>query len=203
MTEVIGRQGSYAKGVARRIEILDRAIEVFADRGASGASLRRIAESLGVSHAALLHYFDSREQLLVAVYERAESRRLADPDANPDAVDLIVRAAMDNAQVPGLVELYTTLLAASIEAGDSISRQYFTDRFERVRIALTERLARDQRDGRMRSDVDAADVAALIVAASDGLQVQWLLDPSIQLDRTLQTFAKLMQVEDGRRGERA
>ena len=71
----IGRQGSYSKGIARRREILDRAIEVFRDRGADGTSLRRIAEAIGVSHGALLHYFSSREELLVAVYEHAERRR--------------------------------------------------------------------------------------------------------------------------------
>ena len=58
---VIGRRGSQPKGVARRQEILDRAIEVFRERGAHGTSLRKIAEAIGVSHAALLHYFDSRD----------------------------------------------------------------------------------------------------------------------------------------------
>jgi AcrR family transcriptional regulator len=50
---------------------------VFRERGADGTSLRRIAEAIGVSHAALLHYFDSREQLLVAVYAHAEIQRNA------------------------------------------------------------------------------------------------------------------------------
>ena len=57
----IGRAGSYSKGIARRQEILDRAIEVFRQRGADGTSLRRIAQAIGVSHGALLHYFSSRE----------------------------------------------------------------------------------------------------------------------------------------------
>lgn len=199
---VIGRPGSYAKGVARRLEILDRAIEVFAERGAGGASLRRIADAIGVSHAALLHYFDSREQMLVAVYEHAESKRVTDPDAASDAVDLIVRAAMQNTDVPGLVELYTTLLAASLEAASGSSRQFFTDRFDRVRGALTERLRQDQRAGGIRSDVDAAEVAALIVAASDGLQVQWLLDPSVRLQATLQTFSRLLRPHECGCGDR-
>ena len=69
---VIGHAGSYEKGVARRQEILERAAQVFRERGADGTSLRRIAAMIGVSHAALLHYFDSREQLLVAVYEHEE-----------------------------------------------------------------------------------------------------------------------------------
>ena len=51
----IGRAGQRRRGVERRQEILDHAIEVFQQRGADGTSLRRIAESLGVSHAALLH----------------------------------------------------------------------------------------------------------------------------------------------------
>ena len=52
---VIGRAGSYEKGVARRQEILERAAEVFRERGADGRSLRRIGALIGVSHAALLH----------------------------------------------------------------------------------------------------------------------------------------------------
>src|SRR6478752_3642480 len=79
------RPRSYAKGVARRQEILDRAIEVFADKGAEGTSLRAIAEKIGVSHAALLHYFGSREELLVEVLREGE-RRHADPRGKDEVV---------------------------------------------------------------------------------------------------------------------
>lgn len=191
---VIGRSGSYAKGVARRREILDRAIEVFTERGADGTSLRRIAQALGVSHAALLHYFDSREQLLVAVYEHAEARRdEANGHHRPEhAADVMVRAAVQNVEVPGLVQLYSTLVAASLEADSVASKAFFTHRFEAVRAALTEDLLRDQAAGLVRDDIDAARTAALIVAASDGLQIQWLLEPSIDLEETLRTFATLL-----------
>ena len=191
---VIGRSGSYAKGVARRREILDRAIEVFTERGADGTSLRRIAQALGVSHAALLHYFDSREQLLVAVYEHAEARRDEENHGHrPErAVDVMVEAAMLNVEVPGLVQLYSTLVAAALEADSSASKAFFTTRFENVREQLTNDLRRDQEAGLVRDDVDAKDVAALIVAASDGLQIQWLLEPSIGLQETLRAFSTLL-----------
>ncbi|MTE22792.1 TetR/AcrR family transcriptional regulator [Microbacterium sp. ZXX196] len=193
--DVIGRRGSYAKGVARRKEILDRAIEVFTERGADGTSLRRIAQAIGVSHAALLHYFDSREQLLVAVYEHAEELRAAgEDDPGPGrAIDIIVGAAVSNLRVPGLVELYSTLVAASLEARSETGKAYFTQRFERVRADLAERLRADQAAGVVRSDVDPEPIAALIVAASDGLQIQWLLDPSISLQDTLGAFATLLR----------
>ncbi|MGO1389326.1 MULTISPECIES: TetR/AcrR family transcriptional regulator [Brachybacterium] len=190
---VIGRAGSYSKGVARRQEILERAIEVFRDRGADGTSLRRIATAIGVSHAALLHYFDSREQLLVAVYEYAESKRDTAKTYGDSisALEVLVKAAMINVGVPGMVELYTTLVASSLATEGSPANEFFSARFARIRAELTERLQSEQAEGRIRDDVDASDMAALIIAASDGLQIQWLLEPSIELERTLETFAVL------------
>ncbi|WP_114855386.1 TetR/AcrR family transcriptional regulator [Brachybacterium sp. YJGR34] len=191
---VIGRAGSYSKGVARRQEILDRAIEVFSERGAEGTSLRQIASAIGVSHAALLHYFSSREQLLVAVYEQAESRRDTSRmyGDSISAVDVLVKAAMINLGVPGMVELYTTLVATSLAVEGSPAHTFFRDRFARIREELTERLGMEQAAGRVRRDVDPSDIAALLISASDGLQIQWLLEPSIELERTLETFSVLL-----------
>ena len=189
---VIGRAGSYEKGVARRQEILDRAVEVFRERGAAGTSLRSIAQLIGVSHAALLHYFDSREQLLVALYERAESQRDTSKNSSDSALDVLVRAAIINVGVPGMVELYTTLVAASLSAEGSPSNEFFSDRFRRIRKELTKRLIAEQAAGRVREDVEPADMAAILIAASDGLQIQWLLEPSIELERTLETFSVLL-----------
>src|SRR6478735_6759137 len=91
-------RGSYAKGVARRQEILDRAIEVFADRGSDRTSMRSIAREVGVTHAALAHYFGSLEELLVEVYRESErqggERRPDGPDATP--VEVMRRSAAAN-----------------------------------------------------------------------------------------------------------
>lgn len=192
---MIGRRGAHAKGVARRQEILDRAIEVFRERGADGTSLRRIAEAIGVSHAALLHYFDSREQLLVAVYAHAEAQRSANnaPPKTPPGVEMMVNAAIANVEVPGLVQLYSTLVAAALESSSDVSREYFSTRFERLRAELTASFRAQQDDGRIRDDVPAEHLAALVIAASDGLQIQWLLNPSVELEGTLGSIATLLQ----------
>lgn len=191
---VIGRQGLQPKGIARRQEILDRAIEVFRARGADGTSLRRIAEALGLSHAALLHYFDSREQLLVAVYAHAEAQRsAADPEAPRPGVASIINAAVANVEVPGLVKLYSTLLAASLESDSDVGAQYFSARFDRLRARLTDDFQREQDAGLIRDDIPASHIAALLIAASDGLQIQWLLEPSVGLETTMRSFAAMLQ----------
>lgn len=189
----IGRSGSYMKGIARRKEILDRAIEVFAERGADGTSLRKIGEAIGVSHAALLHYFDSREQLLIAVYEHAENRRhRAEAGLVRSAVEVLADAALDNVREPGMVQLYTTLVAAAVEAGNEISREHFSKRFAALRESLAESFRSDQQAGTIRADVDPHEIAALLIAASDGLQIQWLLEPSVGLQSTLRVFSRLL-----------
>ncbi|GAA1860641.1 TetR/AcrR family transcriptional regulator [Microbacterium koreense] len=173
-------RGPYAKGVARRREILDRAIEVFAQRGAEGTSLRAIAREIGVSHAALTHYFASREDLLVEVYREAE-RQVNERESDTGditAAESMAASAYRNHAVPGLVQLYSSLVASALEPGHPEATAFATERFTRVRRNVTAHVRRDQRAGRVRADLDPAAVATLIIAASDGLQTQHLLDAS-------------------------
>jgi len=187
------RRGSYAKGVARRQEILDRSIEVFAERGSGRTSLRAIAREIGVTHAALSHYFGSLEELLVAVYE-ASSDKGGEPvpdDASP--MDMMIESARTNRDVPGLVQLYSSLVAAALEDDHPVAHAFASTRFANLRHELAERIRQQQRSGRMRADVDAVAVAALVIAASDGLQTQWLLDESAPQHEALAVLEHLLQ----------
>ena len=190
--------GTYAKGVRRRREILDRAIEVFARRGAEGTSLRTIGEAIGVSHAALRHYFDSREHLLVEVYRSHEERTLADDPAPPGTgvVGLMTHAARGNRGVPGLVQLYSTLVAGALEEGRDEARAFVVSRFAGLRAALADKVRDEQAAGRIRPDITPEAAAALVIAASDGLQVQWLLDPRVDLEGTLGLLESLLAARE-------
>ncbi len=53
-----------------RDQILDAAEQQFADRGFYGVSLANIAETLGVTKQALLHYFGTKERLYGSVLDR-------------------------------------------------------------------------------------------------------------------------------------
>lgn len=187
-------RGAYAKGVARRQEILDRAIEVFAKRGADRTSLRAIAEAVGVTHAALRHYFGSLEELLIEVYQES-SRTIASTDAvgaEPEPVGGMSRSAERNREIPGLVQLYSTLVSSALESGHERATEWATVRFARMRSEIAEQVRGQQQTGRMRTDVDPEAVAALIIAASDGLQTQWLLDDSTKQSEALALLELLL-----------
>ncbi len=189
------RRGAYAKGVARRQEILDRAIEVFAERGSDRTSLRAIASAVGVTHAALTHYFGSLEELLVAVYLAsgdADGEHVP-PSDDVTPVGMMIESARTNREVPGLVQLYSSLIAAALEEGHPAAREFATARFAALRTELTARVRAQQASGLIRDDVPADAVAALVIAASDGLQTQWLLDDAAPQHEALAALELLLR----------
>ena len=101
-------------------------------------------------------------------------------------------SAEQNREVPGMVQLYTTLVAAALEEGHPAATTFATERFAAVRATLADHVRRQQDDGRIRSDVDADHVAALVIAASDGLQTQWLLDPEVDQVGALALLERLL-----------
>ena len=68
----------------RREELLQAATDHVLERGLAQLSLRRIADSAGVSHAALLHHFGTREQLVAEIVERVLDRAFTAPEVLAD-----------------------------------------------------------------------------------------------------------------------
>jgi len=188
---------SYPKGVRRRQQILDSAIALLAQRGVDRTSLRTIGEAIGVSHTALRHYFSSRDELLVEAYrthEAHEARAASDaPATDETAVGLIAAAAERNRSIPGLVELYATLTTDALQEQHAVTREFVRERFRSLRVSLAARIESGQRAGRVAPDIDPLDAAALVIAASDGLQIQWLLDPdTVDIGRSLSILERLL-----------
>ena len=68
----------------RRADLLDALISAFAAGGIGGRSLREVAAAVGTSHRMLIHYFESRDELLVAIVREVERRQTAMLDELPD-----------------------------------------------------------------------------------------------------------------------
>lgn len=182
----MARRGAYAKGVAKREEILESALEVIAREGYRGASVKELAEAVGLSQAGLLHYFDSKDELFTAILRKrdeVDSRRFGDLDAQPSLDrmrDGFVGIVRHNAEVPGLVQLFSRL---AVEAGDPQhpAHAYFVERSAALRTTVAEAIARRQQEGGISDAVDPETLARIIQAVADGLQLQWLQDPTVDM----------------------
>lgn len=175
----MARRGSYAKGVARREEILESALDVIGRKGYQNASLKQIAELVGVTPAALLHYFGSKEELFTEVLRtRDEHDGMAPQTSNPaDAKSAFVDVIRHNTEVPGVVELFSRLSVDAVDPAHP-AHQYFLERSERLRESITDAFAHDA--GR-RAALDPDTMARVIQAVADGLQLQWMIDRSVDM----------------------
>jgi len=179
--------------------VLDVALQTLATRGFDATTLQLIADEVGRSKAGLLHHFGSREELLMAVVRHRDdvNRELfaAGPDGDFSAS---VALAAHNATVPGLVALFAMGAAlAGSDTTDTERRRYYTERYSRTRSRYAQRIARAQQLGVVRSDIDAESAATLILATMDGLQTQWLLDPSVDMADHLSTMISLLHPSCG------
>src|SRR5215207_7262975 len=55
---------------SRRIQLLDTALELFAERGVENVSMKDLAAEAQVAQGLIYHYFRSKDELLVAVFQR-------------------------------------------------------------------------------------------------------------------------------------
>ncbi|OON82550.1 TetR/AcrR family transcriptional regulator [Streptomyces tsukubensis] len=171
-------RGGYAKGRAKRLEIIDQAVAMFGEVGYRGASLRVIANRGGISHTGLLHHFPTKESLLLAVLEHRDHMDEAwltrDGAAGVDQLRRLTELAELNTTRRGIVELFS-VVAAEATSAEHPAHGYFVRRYENsvASTALAYAQARDE--GVLRADVDPDTAAQQLVALMDGLQVQWLL----------------------------
>jgi TetR/AcrR family transcriptional regulator, transcriptional repressor of aconitase len=184
-------RGPYAKSAATREQVLTAALEIIAERGLSSTTIQQIADAVGMTKQGLLHHFGSREELLLSVIARSDELNTRDLPAQT-ALEALIEVDQHNMEVPGLVALFLGLAgAAASERGDTRLRRAFADRYHGVRTVLASNIQNAQAAGTLRDDLDPHVVAALVIAASDGLQMQALIvdrTPVVLALRTLQAL---------------
>jgi AcrR family transcriptional regulator len=200
MTAVRKPRGEYAKTPARRQEILQAGVEVFASAGFNKGSLRDVADRVGLTQAGLLHHFPSKEALLEAVLAWRDDvgrARLGDP--LPKGIDFL-RSLIDLAgyeeENPDLIELHVILSAEGTSTEHPL-HDYFVRRYTYLVNLIHDALKMAEVEGQLRPGVDCTGAARTVVALMDGLQLQWLLDrDSVDLPGDLRRYLqRILAVE--------
>jgi AcrR family transcriptional regulator len=161
-------------------------MRALAANGYQGSSLASIAADAGLTVPGLLHHFPSKNDLLVALLEerdrREEGRNHLEDARGFEALDRLLALAERNKRTPEVVRAFTVLVGESVGA-EHPARRWAQERYPRFQSDIAEALRRGVEDGQIRRDADLDAVAAEIVAMLDGLQVQWVLNPS-RIDMT-------------------
>lgn len=190
-----------ARGTERRAEILRAAFEVIAERGYRGASLNAVAERVGLSQQGLLHYFPTKEALLLAVLEERDQWDTGGVRGDGAwRTELLGSLVEYNAMRPGIVQTFSALLGESVTE-EHPAREFFTRRYAQVRASMAATL-RAEYGERLPGGLSPERAAPLLVAVMDGLQYQWLLDPrAVDMPAAFRDFLALLGAPTPTAGE--
>ncbi|ABW13808.1 transcriptional regulator, TetR family [Parafrankia sp. EAN1pec] len=165
------------RGVARREQILDAAVELFARQGYRGTGLLELAERIGISHPGILHHFATKQDLLRAVLDRRDqfANRVIRGFAGAGTFGL--HNSQDAVEPEIVTRLMIVLRVENLDPEDPL-HDYFDERDRQTRGLIADEIRGGQQRGEIRSDVDPDTKAAEILALTIGLDAQWLLNPN-------------------------
>ncbi|NUU24997.1 MAG: TetR/AcrR family transcriptional regulator [Streptomycetaceae bacterium] len=161
----------------RREEILQTAVAMFAEHGYRGTSLNAIADRVGLTRQGVLHYFPSKQDLLVTLLRRKEEidrEHLLTRHADEDWPSQMAEVVAFDHRNPGLAQVYCVLMAESLTQGHP-AQDYFRGHYAAVRERMT-RSFTDRWGDRLPSGLTPRAAATTLLALLDGMQQQWLLD---------------------------
>jgi TetR/AcrR family transcriptional repressor of nem operon len=184
------------KGQATRASILQTAAAVFAERGYTDTTLAELIARSGLTKGAFYFHFASKEQLALAVLEEKQRQWL----------EFVRQRALDKPRaIDQLLALGPALIRLHRQDPGAYSAQRLSRDLARIpELAGTIRaqmrgwidlvadiISRAQRDGDLPAQLDATALAAILVAATDGLKdLSDILDPP---SRSRRGFEQRMQ----------
>ncbi|WP_031469636.1 TetR/AcrR family transcriptional regulator [Sciscionella sediminilitoris] len=128
----------------RRGEVLRAATEHALDHGLDELSLRKIAQTVGVSHATLVHHFGTKEQLVAEIVELVLAGTLAVPDLpqdDPDPLRTIWRRATAD-RGRRYVKLFVAITGQAMHGDEALVNAVAASMRQRTNL-LAEGLARN------------------------------------------------------------
>lgn len=183
-----------------RTRLLDAALHVLSTEGVAGSTSRQIATAAGTNLQAITYHFGSKDNLIGAALVRAV-RAWVDParealrGLTDDPVGHLIQAIW---QLQTTLSQALPLVPAYLEALALVGRR---DEFRQQISALLRQLRDDLaasieelRQGGFLADwVDPPAMAALIVAAADGLAIHLTVDPeAVPLDDVVAQIVPLL-----------
>jgi TetR/AcrR family transcriptional repressor of nem operon len=160
-----------------RIELLDRAVELFRSQGFNGTSTAELVAELGVNRKSMYAEFGSKQGLFEAALERYRDHhltRVLSPIEAPDAGLDAIRSAFDGyatastgwAQGKGCLLCNTAVERGTLDPG---AQRHVADYLERLTTAFRQALENGRRAGQIGDHVDLDQLASYFTTALIGV----------------------------------
>ncbi|WWZ10593.1 TetR/AcrR family transcriptional regulator [Pseudomonas chlororaphis] len=159
--------------------MLKAAIAVIAQEGYAGASMRKVAQHAGCTTGAVTYYFANKEEMVTAVAQSLF-----------DQIDTLLEGSQEQVDIKSLIEQWLNWMRVDEPNGwlawfqllaharhEPAFASIIKQRYALFRQVLTSMLEKGQKQGKIRSDIEADLLADQISAMSDGWMMMLPIEP--------------------------
>ena len=162
------------KGEQTRQQIIRKAAPIFNQKGYDGAALSDLMRATGLEKGGIYRHFESKQELAGEAFDHAWKlaidARFEGTQKIPNAVDRLKQIVRNFRDRTGIVPGGCPLLNTAVDSDDgnpklrAKARQALSSWLHRLEAIVEE----GKRQGEVRSDVDSAELAMLIVSTLEG-----------------------------------
>lgn len=184
--------------LARKNQILDAAMVVFARLGLHEARMDDIVQASGLSKGALYWYFKSKEEIILAISQRLFSTDIeqlagmleVEGTVSERLLQLMHSRAQGLQEMSSVIAILFEFYAAALHQDEvrQLIKGYFQG-FQELLVALIQQ-GIDRGEFR---PANAVEVAIALDSLFEGLVVRWLIDPqAVQWDTQIDTSLQMI-----------
>jgi AcrR family transcriptional regulator len=179
MGKVTGARGSYAKTKERRRDIAEATLAVVIEKGHRAVVTAEVARRTGLSEPGVLYHYPSKDELLIAALQYFDDVQLS-ALPNGESVQQAPARAAAGVRRTNILRLHTAMAG---EASDPAhpAHEYFKERSRRSNKLMADSIRQLQAEGVVDASIDAERASRVIHAVWEGLQIQWLAEPSFDM----------------------
>lgn len=174
------KRGPYAKSDQRRRALSKAALELVREKGHRNVAVSEIADVADTSEPTVYYHFPTKESLLIAALQQHDDENIRRHGEEAGAIaDMGARAEVGVART-NYARLYNELAGAAADPAHP-ANAFFQARSARSREVVATDIRRLQALGRVPAELDADTAAHVILAAWEGLQLQWMQGPPFDI----------------------
>lgn len=185
------KRGPYAKSDVRRRSLSAAALELVRQKGHRNVAITEIAEFAHTSEPTVYYHFPTKESLLIAALRQHDDDNIHARGHEEGAIAEMGSRAEIGVQRTNYARLYNELAGAAADP-EHPANAFFQERWARSIGVVSTDIRRLQDLGRVPVSVDADMAAHLLLAAWEGLQLQWMQGPPFDIRSLIEAHIRIL-----------
>lgn len=188
---------TYKRNLTRKEQIVNSARKLVIQCGSENVTVRRIAQEVGVSEAAIYRHFKSKRDILYLLVESIESNLISDLESqNRPEYGRLENVLLNHLSALEMRRgISFQVIAEIISLGDKKLNNRIYETIKKYIAKLKELLLTEIEKGEVRSDIDVEAASVILFSVVQGLSNIWTLsnysfNPKDKFDPILNVLRK-------------